>query len=296
MALTRYTFTGQLQLEGALHIGSGGGGRIGESHATTDATVVRDSRGQPYIPGSSLRGILRTAICQLAPIFNLGTIREDEANLRKNIDAEIEKAQKRKQFRFPNNPFNESDLQTVLEGQLAAEGQPLVKGQLSSLERLFGTTYWASPLLIPDLHLHDIRDLEGEVRHGVGIDRDTGAARENFKYDFEVLPKGVSFDFWMRCEMPEPHRETWEYLLALGLRLLQQGELLLGGRAARGVGQVKLINLNVYVLSLKPEHRAALLDALLADNDKSEHYGTHQSGDWVRHRLEAFQKKQQEAR
>jgi len=67
MAISRYTFVGTLRAEGALHIGSGGGGRVGIDDALTDATVARDSQGRPYVPGSSLRGVLRAAIGQLAP-------------------------------------------------------------------------------------------------------------------------------------------------------------------------------------------------------------------------------------
>ncbi|MBK9709824.1 MAG: hypothetical protein IPO81_00595 [Kouleothrix sp.] len=264
-AVTRYTFTGVLELTGALHIGSGGGGRIGDT-TQTDATVVRDSRGRPYIPGSSLRGVLRTAISQLAPQLGLGTIREDD---------EIEKTQRR---------IDDEEERRRRGGQSAlgeAELQDLLDGALSPGERLFGTVFWASPLLIPDLHLLDQKELAGEVRHGVGIDRDTGAAREAIKYDFEVLPRGARFAFFMRCDVPHfptSFQQDWSRMLALGLRLLEQGELTIGGRVARGVGQVWLHDLATYTLDTS--NRNSLLDALLAD-DELARYGTRFVGDWT---------------
>lgn len=257
MAVTRYTFTGRLELVGALHIGSGGGGQVGRGDAITDATVIRDSTGEPYIPGSSLRGVLRSAVSQLAPALNLGEIRPDD---------EIEKLRSR--IEPEGAPLSEAEIQKRLTDP---EG-------LTPAERLFGTVFWASPLTIPDLRLSRPGDLAGEVRHGVGINRDTGAAQEAIKYDFEVLPRGHSFNLLIRCDVPEEYSETWLPLLALGLRLLEQGELTLGGRAARGVGQVRLHDLQVYTLNTGD--RAALLRALVADPPQS--YGSAEPEGWAR--------------
>lgn len=260
MAVIRYTFTGGLRLIGALHIGSGGGGQVGRGDAITDATVIRDSTGRPYIPGSSLRGVLRSAVAQLAPALGLGTLREDgqlEEDVRPLVDVEGE-------------VLSEADIQDRLSANLSAA------------ERLFGTVFWASPLTIPDLHLSAAGDLPGEVRHGVGINRDTGAAQEAIKYDFEVLPSGHSFDLKLRCDVEPTYRDEWLRLLALGLRLLEQGELTLGGRAARGVGQVVLEDLRVYALNMGD--RAALIAALIADPPAS--FGAELAVGWARRTLE----------
>lgn len=281
MAVTRYTFTGTLELRGALHIGSGGGGRIAAGEQATDATVVRDSRGRPYIPGSSLRGILRSAICQLAytviPEPNQALLREDELQIQqiqRNLEAHVD--QQRLEYR-------QSDEQSAFDAE--AIRQAWLEQELKPLERLFGTVLWASPLLLPDLHLQAAKELGSEVRHGVGIDRDTGAAREAVKYDFEVLPAGATFDFWMRCDVPdqpERYRFLWPRLLALGLLLLEEGELTLGGRVARGVGQVFLRDLTVYRLALG--NREDFLDALLA-SDKGKRYGPVEPSGWTRRTL-----------
>lgn len=276
MAVTRYTFTGTLELHGALHIGSGGGGRIAAGEQATDATIVRDSRGRPYIPGSSLRGALRSAICQLAYAVvsdpAQAQLREDEQQIKeiqRDLEAHVAQAIDGR------SPF---DAETIRQRWL--------EDTLSPLERLFGTVLWASPLLIPDLHLQAATELGSEVRHGVGIDRDTGAAREAIKYDFEVLPAGATFDFWMRCDVPDQPEEysiLWPRLLALGLLLLEEGELSLGGRVARGVGQVRLRGLETYRLAMGD--RDALLDALLS-RDKNGRYGVQVPSGWARHNLQ----------
>ncbi len=246
-----YTFRGKLVLLGSLHIGSGSG----DEHS--DAAIVRTARGVPYIPGSSLRGAFRAAVERLAPaILGLPPTRDMD------------------------------DLEDLLRNQLEDQREDkqisILNEELRSVERLFGTTYWASPLTIRDLMLDEDEPVAGEVRHGVGIDRDTGAARDQIKYDFEVLPRGYSFHFLMHCEMVPEYQQEWERLLAIGLRLLEQGELPLGGRLARGVGQVQLTDLEVFMLDT--DDRKALL-AALRDSDGTAWDGQRQPAGWTLHAL-----------
>lgn len=252
-----YTFRGNLVLTGALHIGSGSG------NATTDATIMRDAQGRPYIPGSSLRGAFRTAVERLAPTL-LGEPPAREMD-------ELEDA-----------------LRPLIEEKSEATVQYYLNETLNTIERLFGTTYWASPLIIPDLKLvaENASDVvQTEIRHGVGIDRDTGAAKDQMKYDFEVLPRDHTFDFLMRCEMELDYQHIWEKLLAIGLRLLEMGEMPLGGRLARGVGQVRLENLQVFELDL---HDAAALKAMLIGTGENARYGTlaKNSATWVQETIQ----------
>lgn len=242
-----YTFRGKLVLRGGLHIGSGSG----DEHS--DAAIVRNARGVPYIPGSSLRGAFRAAVERLAPALLGLPPSRDMDDLEKLLREQLEDQSDEKQIHILND-------------------------ELKSIERLFGTTYWASPLSIRDLMLADDEPVAGEIRHGVGIDRDTGAARDQIKYDFEVLPRDYSFHFLMRCEMVSDYQQEWERLLAIGLRLLEQGELPLGGRLARGVGQVQLTDLEVFMLDT--DDRKALL-AALRDNAEGAWDGERQPAGWT---------------
>ena len=63
------SFQGRLRLEGVLetrtglHIGAGSSG----DPLATDAPVVRNAAGFPYIPGSSVKGVIRSAAEGLFP-------------------------------------------------------------------------------------------------------------------------------------------------------------------------------------------------------------------------------------
>ena len=81
-----------------------------------------------------------------------------------------------------------------------------------------------------------------EVRDGVGIDRDLGSARKGIKYDYEVVPAGARFEIRIIVE----NAEDWELgLLLLSLKVIERGELPLGGKTTRGLGWGRLTDLKV---------------------------------------------------
>ena len=65
---SRYLITGTLVLDQPLHVGSGHGSDV------TDSAVIRDHAGHPVIPGSSLRGALRSRCERLAEALLPGRI------------------------------------------------------------------------------------------------------------------------------------------------------------------------------------------------------------------------------
>jgi CRISPR-associated RAMP protein (TIGR02581 family) len=232
MATMTYTFGGTLVLDTALHIGSGGGGTSQGGARDVDATVIRDAAGRPYIPGSSLRGALRAALGQYGPMLGLKEIRDD---------ADIDDAVTSALPGPPSPPPDEKALQSILADVL------------TSAERFVGTVHWESPLKIPDLYLAEGAAALVDVRDGVGIDRDTGAARDGAKYDFEVLTRDHTFAFHATLEIrdvPDDLATEWRRLMALALRLLELGEIRLGGNQARGIGRVHLEDTTVHVLDL----------------------------------------------
>ncbi|WP_295888657.1 RAMP superfamily CRISPR-associated protein [uncultured Thiohalocapsa sp.] len=81
-----------------------------------------------------------------------------------------------------------------------------------------------------------------ELWHGNGIDRRSGTAADNIKYDREVLPEGTAFDFRLTLEVLEDEdADLHRGLLAQLLDALEAGEVPLGASATRGLGRVKLI-------------------------------------------------------
>jgi CRISPR/Cas system CSM-associated protein Csm3 (group 7 of RAMP superfamily) len=127
---------------------------------------------------------------------------------------------------------------------------------LCDLCKLFGSPLYASRLVVADAYPVDanahplkaeILNGQAQVRDCVGIDRDTGSARDGVKFDYEVLePKdGLRFGFDMQVEnLGEKDRLILNLLLAL----LQQG-LYVGGKRAGGLGRIHLEGLGVRCLN-----------------------------------------------
>lgn len=57
------------------------------------------------------------------------------------------------------------------------------------------------------------------------------------KYSYEVVPAGARFDFYM---MAENLTERQSKLLELIIKLLEDGEVSVGGKTSRGLGQIRL--------------------------------------------------------
>ena len=88
-----------------------------------------------------------------------------------------------------------------------------------------------------------------ELRDGVGIDRFTGAAAKNIKYDRQILPAGTTFGFKLRLEVPakadkdEPvpflQPDQWLKRLSGMMRALEAGHIRFGAGKTRGFGRVE---------------------------------------------------------
>jgi CRISPR-associated protein Csm3 len=224
----RYTFTGRLELVTPLRISSG------YASDTTDAPFMRCYDGTPYIPGSSLRGAIRSEVERIlaavgedtAKIGSCTLFEKDSCNekIREQLDAIKEK--------------EESPIDDELIKKLAEE-------YLCDVCRLFGSTVYASRLIIEDA-MPETAGIEAiksriRIRDGVAIDRDTGAAVDGAKFDYEVIEPGKDCLFFCFRMVVENVNETGQdrELINLILNLLKQG-LYVGGKRTGGLGQVKL--------------------------------------------------------
>jgi CRISPR/Cas system CSM-associated protein Csm3 (group 7 of RAMP superfamily) len=79
-------------------------------------------------------------------------------------------------------------------------------------------------------------ELPTEIRDGVGINRDLRTAQRGIKYDFEAVPPGSAFRMEMLLENANPVQ--WALVLKL-LRLLDKGQILIGGLTTRGLGRLR---------------------------------------------------------
>jgi CRISPR-associated protein Csm3 len=229
---------GFLLMETALHIGAG------QSSPTTDAGVIRDHQGRPFIPGSSLKGALRSAVERRAEWLGLTSCRLE-----------------------PGYP---SCLST---NHLAAErwrSLPLEERreefdqELCDTCKLFGSTSFAAKVHLDDLpvveSLEEITSSLIEVRDGVGIDRDSGTAAEGVKFDYEVVASLTAFRFSLTSENLESAQSA---LLSLGLLEMMNGAVPLGGKSTRGLGRCRLSLQRLYHVAFTQGDALTLATQLL---------------------------------
>lgn len=177
--------------------------------ASTDLPVVRDGLGRPYIPGSSLKGSLRSGLEALLRGLGHEALRACDP------------------FRAPCIPPDPAP----------GSPPPDPTRELCTACGLFGSQHMAGRLFVHDLPLVSPEDARPQVRDGVGIERDLERARDGLKYDYEIVPVGVAFAMELLLENPD---RTQLALVLKALELLGDGQILLGGFTSRGLGRVGL--------------------------------------------------------
>lgn len=283
---SRYRFTGRLVMDTALHIG---GGR--ELSTITDSPVLRDATGEPFIPGSSLKGAFRAAVERLVPLLGLRTcqLAEDCGEcLSTNRDLSKHYQALRGQLGEKLLPGNEETRQAVhaLQEAIVGLGQG-VQASLTALSwpdwfgqtirekhiltlldvllcetcKTFGSVHLASVAFFHDLPVDDTWYDIVQIRDGVGIDRDSERARDQVKFDFEVVPPQTAFQFGLMLENPRPRDLD---LVSIGLQEFSQGMVPIGGIRSRGLGRCRLVDLEVAWVDF--ENEQARKDYLITGN------------------------------
>lgn len=216
---SRYLLKGKLVALGALHIGSG----LGDNK--TDARVMR-LNGQPYIPGSSLKGVIRSNLERMIATlidkdgFNYTTCLLD-SDYAQELGVECVTV--------------DSNLREDLAKKKGKEFFEELSDSLCSVCKIFGSTEISSKLKLSDAFL--LNQAKTSIRDGIAVDRDTGTTKQGAKYDYEVVEKGAEFDFELIIENIS---EDQLGLIALGLFDLLKGRAFVGGNSSKGLGKIKL--------------------------------------------------------
>jgi CRISPR/Cas system CSM-associated protein Csm3 (group 7 of RAMP superfamily) len=246
----RYIFTGQFEMETALHIG-GGNSLLGNSNSP----IVLTPEQKPFIPGSSFKGALRSTVEKIVPGLP-EAIHFSSCALEELTDEQVgwqgppEGAQ-------PEWPVEvcptawQSGL-SRLRRRYPGQEQKIVREAYANLCDtclLFGSPLAAARLNVSDLYTTTWNGVI-ERRDGVAIDRDSEKARDRLKYDFEVVPASASFDLKIVLENAT---ERDLQLLCVGLSEFVHGFGAIGGKRSRGLGMGKLKGLQVAALELSGE-------------------------------------------
>lgn len=231
----RWIITGTLRMKTALSVGS----RASLMPAGSDLPVIKTPEGVPFIPGSSLKGVVRAYVDRLLRTMEeLGQTHQGERlwacdpldDAQRCITA-ARKQELLKQAEEDDARFTE-----------------LIWQHSCTACRIFGSPWLASRAAFQDAMLANRESLLRltEVRDGVGIDRDLGSAKSGIKYDFETVPSGAEFGLTIVVE----NAEEWEVgLLLLALEAMRKGELPVGGKTTRGPGWGELVKLIVQKIS-----------------------------------------------
>lgn len=249
----RYCFEGELELVTPLRISSG------RASDETDAPFMRMFDGAPYIPGTSLRGAIRSELERILSVVG------ERANLTSCIlFEEGDCAGKAKDFilSLDRETGRKHEGAEKKKDQRIAE---FAERELCHVCKLFGSTVYASRLIIEDSlpAAGDPHELQKRmrIRDGVGIDRDTGAAKDGAKFDYEVIEPGVDFVLRMTAENVGSKDKK---LISLILNLLEQG-IFIGGKRSGGLGKIRLKNIDGAKIKVTGfEDPQSLWDALVA--------------------------------
>lgn len=219
--VSRIIVKGKIILLKPLHIGVGDDSL---DPIEVDSPVLKNSNREPVIPGSSLKGVLRS---RLESILRNTAFREkwSSCNVLSDEESCVEKEYKSIKTIYKDNPRKMAEK---------------IYEKSCDVCRLFGNKHLSSKIQIKDMNI--IGQTDFERRDGVGIDRDSGTAYTGAKYNFEVVPAGSRFDFYMTAENLDNDQKK---LFNLILQLLKNGDISIGGQTSRGLGQIRLVDENI---------------------------------------------------
>jgi CRISPR-associated RAMP protein (TIGR02581 family) len=221
-------FENKIKIKGTLtavdpiHIGAAS--RESLNPVDVDSAVLKDIMGNPVIPGSSLKGVVRSSfegILRAAGLRVCDIHNDKDSNC--NSKQFIKDTKKQK-------------LPLLKQAQIFYD-------QSCEACKLFGGRQFAGKLHFKDCNYIGDKPCIFEKRDGVGIDRETGAAARSVKYDFEIIPKGTKFDFELIAEnLDEKQQKYLELILDLlcGNGITDGDYLAVGGKTTRGLGRIRL--------------------------------------------------------
>jgi CRISPR/Cas system CSM-associated protein Csm3 (group 7 of RAMP superfamily) len=246
----RYVFRGLIVMQTALHIG---GGKVTLSNS--DSPIVLTPDQKPFIPGSSFKGALRSAVEKIVPGLPAGAGFASCALLDQSNDLLLQPPlDKLHPPRWPDGvcPTIWQKSLSNLRREYPRWDREIVADamtHLCSTCRLFGSPFAAARLNVGDLYMPPGEWLDAiQTRDGVTIDRDSEKARDRLKYDFEVVPASSTFE--MEITLENATRQDVQ-LLCVGLSEFVHGFGAIGGKRSRGLGVTRLEKLLVWELDLE---------------------------------------------
>ncbi|MEW6448139.1 MAG: RAMP superfamily CRISPR-associated protein [Bacillota bacterium] len=196
----------------------------------------RNGKEVPYIPGSSLKGVLRSraeqVIRALAPEgMEIPDLFEPQRETEKEIKS---------RYKSGRDRYYASDPVT----------------------QLFGQTYLAGRLRCADAFPVEGRPLRLNERNHVAINRITGATQGTALFNPEAVEEGT-----FAAEINLTNFALWQLkLLGWLLQDLDEGYVLIGGSTTRGYGRVRVENVQVVLRDYRGEPPGEILRGYEGDD------------------------------
>ncbi|NFL95548.1 CRISPR-associated RAMP protein [Clostridium botulinum] len=219
--VNRRIVTGTIKNKVPIFIGKGS---EGFDPTEVASPVLKDYNGNPIIPGSSLKGVLRSTVERI--------LSNEVFKEKWHVCDILSKEKCCLPYNDTDKGINKLKKKFTDEEKLANK----IYQECCDACKLFGGHHFGGKLQIKDMNFIGKKPKFGH-RDGVGIDRDTGASRQRVKYNFEVVEAGSEFSFYMIADNLE---EEQEKLFNLIIKLLEDGEISVGGKTSRGLGQIVL--------------------------------------------------------
>ncbi len=246
-----------LTFDTAFHIGSGKEGEL-----AADMGVMKDHKDKPVLPGSTIKGCFRSTVEKLAHHLKN---KEGDPLKACMLDTKLSEVSCVSDENYRKSVLD--DFQNLDNERAKLDW---LKSHTCDVCQLFGSPVQASRIFFTDGKLK--AESGFQVRDGVVIDRDSGTARDGFKFDYEVAARDTAFELTIETENPTTKDLA---LIAAGIAEWRQG-VRIGGFTSRGLGhatlktdEIKEVDFSVteklqaYLLERKMDTTPKLLDEAL---------------------------------
>lgn len=217
----------------------GAGSNIGDPGTLMDLPVIRiniDGLPKPYIPGSSLKGVLRSISTQVARAKGIRGVCDGVGT--------YSCGSKRSNYITPYNEY-EGETFKILQRMIRDEPREniidFIDKNYCIVCKIFGGMSYLSHVYVQDSYIKGHFNIG--VKTGIAINRRTGSTIRGGLYKVEFIQPGATFSFSIYG------RNLPNYAIGLlieSLKKIDAGVFKIGGFKSRGFGRVQLKNLKFY--------------------------------------------------